>query len=137
MDRFKEKRASLNRSKEIVVLRRLLEDLRQQGTVLVAVLFGSFARGSAHARSDIDLALYLKADHGEDETELIDRILMAVETPVAILRLDDDDESPFVVQEALKGIHLVDPDTETLYRVYHRILHECESIRFRRELNIG
>jgi uncharacterized protein len=80
------------------------------------------------------LALYLAAAQTHEETEIIDRILMAVDRPISILRLDDDDESPFVVQEALKGIHLVDPDMETLYRVSNRILHECESIRFRRGL---
>jgi uncharacterized protein len=49
-----------------------------------------------------------------------------------ILLLDDQDESPFVVQETLKGIHLVDPDLEILYHSSHRVLHECETIPFRR-----
>ena len=121
----------------IAVLRSILQVLRQQGKVLVAVLYGSYARGEAHARSDIDLALFLNANRSADEIEIIDQILMALDTEVSILRLDDDDESPFVVQEALKGIHLVEPDTETLYAVWHRVLHECESIRFRRGLKIG
>ena len=53
---------------------------------------------------------------------------------VKILRLDDEDESPFVVQEALKDLHLVEPEPELLYKVTHRVLHETEEIRFRRGL---
>jgi hypothetical protein len=69
----------------------------------------------------------------QEEIETIDQILMAVDAPVSILRLDDDEESPFVVQEALKGAHLVEPDHEIFYRVSRRVLHQCEQIRFRRE----
>ncbi len=57
---------------------------------------------------------------------------MSSNRDISILRLDDEDESPFIIQEALKGRHLVQPDEETLYRVYDRVLHESESIRFRR-----
>jgi uncharacterized protein len=124
-------------SKEIETLQRVLEPLWERGRVLLAILYGSYARGTSHVRSDIDLALYLNAQNADDEIAIIDRVLMAVEADVSILRLDDEDESPFVVQEALKGIHLVEPDVEILYSVSHRVLHECESIRFRRELNGG
>jgi uncharacterized protein len=65
---------------------------------------------------------------------LIDEILMSTEKQIAILRLDDDEESPFIVQEALKGRHLIEPDSDTLYALYHRVLHETESTRFRREV---
>lgn len=103
----------------------------------IALLFGSYARGEAHARSDIDLALYLKSSGPEEEMALIDEILMASEKQISILRLDDDEESPFIVQAALKGRHLIEPDPDILYGLYHRVLHETESIRFRREATIG
>lgn len=64
-----------------------------------------------------------------------DEILMSVERDVSILRLDDEDESQFVVQEALKGKHIVEQDMDTFYDVAHRALHETEEIRFRRSLN--
>ena len=62
---------------------------------------------------------------------------MAAEGPVEVLRLDDEDESPFVIQESLKGIPLVEPDMETLYRVAHRALHQSEGIRYKRAIAAG
>lgn len=100
------------------------------------VLYGSFAGGTPHARSDIDLALYLNANR-EEEIRIIDEILMSTDRQVSILRLDDEDESPFIIQEALKGNHLVEPDAEALYAVYHRVLHESEGMRTRREAVLG
>jgi uncharacterized protein len=118
-------------------LKETVAGLRMAAKVLIAIVYGSYAKGTPHARSDIDLALYLNTQDTGEEIEIIDKVLMAVETDVSILRLDDEDESPFVIQEALNGIHLVEPDVETLYAVSHRALHECENIRFRRELNHG
>ena len=123
--------------KSIDELRKILGEMKDAGKIYVALLYGSFAKGAQHVRSDIDLALYLNAATPEEELDLIDRILMSVDRDVSILRLDDQDESPFVVQEALKGIHLVDPDLEILYAVSHRVLHECKTIRFRRENSPG
>ncbi|MBI5142478.1 MAG: nucleotidyltransferase domain-containing protein [Nitrospirae bacterium] len=110
----------------------VLADLRRNGKIRVAMLFGSFAGGKPHERSDIDLAVYVVAGSEGEEIAIVDKILMSSERDVAILRLDDDDESPFIVQEALKGEHLVEPDVDTLYDVSLRALHEAESIRFRR-----
>ena len=62
---------------------------------------------------------------------------MAAERPVEVLRLDDDDESPFIIQESLKGVPLVEPDMETLYRVAHRALHQSEDIRYKRAIAAG
>lgn len=122
---------------EIEILKKHLRELRDKGKVLIAVLFGSQANGDAHVRSDIDLGLYLADMDLEEELEATDKILMCSDLPVSILRLDDTDESPLVVQEALKGVHLVEPDKNTLYRLYHRVLHESESIRSRREARLG
>lgn len=119
---------------EIDALRTVLNRLKKKGKVVLAYLYGSFASGRQHKRSDIDLAIYLNVANKKEEAEIIDRILMAVEKPVEILRLDDEDESPFVVQEALKGIPLIEPDMEALYRVSHRALHETEGIRYRRSI---
>lgn len=121
-------RESLNPLKDV------LEALRREGKILIALLYGSYHRGDIHARSDIDLAIYLAPQDESQEIEIVDKILMSMEAEISILRLDDEDESPFVVQEALKGEHLVEPDIETLYSLSHKILHECEGIRNRREI---
>lgn len=122
---------------EIDALKQVLEAYRKKGKVLLAYLYGSWAKGSQHKRSDIDLAVYIDPSDEKEAIEITDAILMTSEIPVEILRLDDGDESPFIVQEALKGIPLVDPDMDTLYRVAHRALHDCESIRFKRTVVQG
>jgi uncharacterized protein len=121
---------------DLEVVKKCLQELRDRGKVLIAVLFGSQANGAAHARSDIDLGLYLPAMDQNEEVEISDKILMCSEIPISILRLDDDDESPLIVQEALKGVHLIEPDREALYAVYHRALHEGEAIRSRKEYRL-
>jgi predicted nucleotidyltransferase len=117
---------------EIRVLTERLKKLRAAGVIKVALLYGSFATGSQHARSDIDLALAMESS--PLELELMGELLMATDRELSILRLDDPDESPWVVQSALKGVHLVDPDWATYYAIADRALHESESLRFRREL---
>lgn len=124
----------VNRGKDLEQLKAVLQELRKEGKILVAILYGSYARGTPHQRSDIDLAVFIRARDEKEETDIIDKILMSTERQVSILRLDDEDESPFVVQEALKGIHLVEPDSNALYEVAHKALHETEEIRFRRLL---
>ena len=119
---------------ELISLTNVLSTLKNEGKIPIAILYGSFAKGNPHPRSDIDLAVY---PEGKDENEIIDiidTILMSVERDISILRLDDEDESPFIVQEALKGIHLVEPDRNILYEIIHRVLHESESIRYRRNM---
>lgn len=131
------RRTGMKAGHDLDIMKKSLRELRDKGKVLVAVLFGSQANGGVHVRSDIDLGLYFAEMAPEEELEATDKILMCSDLPVSILRLDDADESPLVVQEALKGVHLVEPDKDTLYRLYHRVLHETESIRSRREARLG
>ena len=125
----------MNREKDLGQLKAVLQELRKEGKMPVALLYGSYARGTLHKRSDIDLAVFIRARDEKEEIEIIDKILMSTERQISILRLDDEDESPFVVQDALKGIHLVKPDEDTLYEVAHRVLHDAEEVRFRRSLS--
>lgn len=118
---------------EIQPLVAVLERLRAEGRLRVALLYGSFAKGTPHHRSDIDVAVFLNATGVGEDLAVIDRILMATDREVSILRLDDPDESPAIVQEALKGVHLVPPDWDAYYEAADRALHESESLRFRRE----
>ena len=130
-----EKGGKMDEEKELKPLNEVLCELRKEGKILVALLYGSYARGTPHKRSDIDLAVFIHARDEKEEIEIIDKILMSSEKEVSLLRLDDEDESPFVVQESLKGIHLVEPDNDALYEVAHRVLRDAEEIRFRRSLS--
>lgn len=124
-----------NTQSEISPIKRVLNRLRRQGRIKIALLYGSYAEGKPHKHSDIDLAVLITSRNEVEREEIGNEILMASETPVSLLLLDDEDESPFVVQEALKGIHLVDPDWDTFYAKSHWALHEAEGIRFRRAAN--
>ncbi|GIL20988.1 MAG: nucleotidyltransferase domain-containing protein [Candidatus Jettenia sp.] len=119
---------------ELTQMKDVLQKLSKEGKIRLAILYGSYARGTPHIRSDIDLAVFINAKDTEEEIEIIDKILMSAERDISILRLDDEDESPFVIQEALKGIHLAEPDHNTLYEIARRVLHETEEIRFRKML---
>ena len=123
---------SKNVSKELQPLKEVLKKLRNEGKVLLAILFGSYANGKTHKRSDIDIAIYVNAKNDKEEIEIINEILLSSERDINILRLNDDEESPFIIQEALKGIHLIEPDKDCLYNVAIKVLHETEEIRHRR-----
>jgi predicted nucleotidyltransferase len=114
-------------------LRYVLASLREDGKVLLAYMFGSYATGNQHVRSDIDLAVYLAVTDEEERTDIIDSILMSSDCHIDLLLLDDEEESPFIIQQALKGVALVSPEREVFYSVAGRALHEAESIRARRE----
>ena len=127
----------MNETTEIDALKSVLNGFKKSGKIPLAYLYGSYATKTQHKRSDIDLAIYINTDDNEEVISIIDTILMAVERPVEILRLDDEEESPFIIQEALKGIPLIEPDTETLYMVADRALHDTEDIRYRRTIASG
>ena len=125
--------ADLQNLPDISPLMQTLQDMKGENSVQLALLYGSFAIGAEHCRSDIDLAIALSPQLQEKEFDIIDRILMSSERHISILRLDDEDESPLIVQESLKGIHLIEPDRDVYYKAAHWALHESESIRSRRE----
>jgi predicted nucleotidyltransferase len=109
----------------------VLERLHADGKVIIALLYGSFATGIQHKRSDVDLALYLGPMQSDEEIDVLNAISGSLERDISVLRLDDEDESPFIVQAALKGIHLVEPDEEILYKVADQALHQSELVRRR------
>jgi predicted nucleotidyltransferase len=121
--------------RELKNFEKVLKKLREENKILLDYLFGSFASGKPHTRSDIDLAIYINASEKE-AIEITDEILMSTEREIEILRLDDEEKSPFIIQQALKGITLLEPHLDTLYNVAHKALHEAESIRFKREHRI-
>lgn len=119
---------------DIKRLKEMLCNFKRDGKILLAYLYGSYATGLEHLRSDIDIAVYINTKDEKEIENIIDTILMASDRTVEILRLDDEDESPFIIQSALKGIPLIEPDEETLYMVARRALHEAEGIRYKRSV---
>lgn len=123
-------------SDDIEKLKEVLSSLKRNRKILLAFLYGSCAAGLEHKRSDIDIAVYINTSNEKEIDDIIDAILMASDKPIEILRLDDEDESPFIVQSALKGMPLIEPDEEILYMVSHRALHDAESIRYKRGIKV-
>jgi uncharacterized protein (UPF0332 family) len=119
----------------IIPIQAVLERLRTENRILLAVLYGPYSEGIPRARPSIDIGVYMKTDDEAERTHIVDSIRAAVKdgTHVSILHLNDTDESPFVVQEALAGIHLVEPDMDALYDTYGWALDEAESMRFDKE----
>jgi len=125
--------STLKQHADLIKLLETLQELKDHDAIKVAMLYGSFAKGREHCRSDIDIAIALSSGLGEREFDVIDRILMSSDRNISILRLDDEDESPLIVQESLKGEHMVEPDWNVYYEIADRALHESESIRTRRQ----
>jgi predicted nucleotidyltransferase len=123
----------ITKNPELQPLITVLSELKKENKLDIAILFGSYAKGIHHHRSDIDLAVSIPHAIQDSEMDIIDRILMASERHISMLRLDDLEESPLVVQEALKGVHLVEPDYKAFYTIADWALHESESIRGRKQ----
>lgn len=119
----------------IVPVRAVLERLRAESRILVAVLYGPYSEGIPRGRPSIDIGIYLQTDDEAERMRIVGSIRAAVtdDTHVSILLLNDRDESPFIVQEALAGIHLVEPDVDALDDAYDWASDEAESMRFEKE----
>lgn len=61
--------------KELEMLREVLYRLRKEGKILVALLYGSYARNTPHKRSDIDLAVFIQAKSTKEEIEISEEII--------------------------------------------------------------
>ena len=102
----------MDRNEAIKIAKRYIQNVRKQYEISGVVLFGSFAKGTQHADSDIDLAIVF-----ETLDDIID-----MQIKLLTLRTDDDlliEPHPFqmddftptnpVVSKILKdGIELVD-----------------------------
>mgnify|MGYP000414239882 CR=1 FL=1 len=79
---------------EIERIKDALKDLKERGLISLTYLYGSFAEGRPHHRSDIDLAIFINSKKEQEVIEIIERLSLLSERNIEILRLDDEDESP-------------------------------------------
>lgn len=70
------------------LLERLAKQLEAFPAVRLAVVFGSVARGTAHARSDVDLALRLDPDSAGLRQEIEVTLARALDRPVEVVYMD-------------------------------------------------
>jgi uncharacterized protein len=94
-------------------LSRLLEALRNQPNVRLAVLFGSVARGDETPESDLDLLVVLERDGLHERAAVADVLRAASGRRVQLVSIDQAEQSPlFLVDVLVHGRVLVDRDDE-------------------------
>ena len=95
------------------LLRSLLEALRKQPNVRLAVLFGSVARGDESADSDLDVLVRLRRDAPRERAELVDALEAASGRGVQPVSVTQAEESPLLLADVLSdGRVLVDREGE-------------------------
>lgn len=93
------------------LLSRLLAALRTERAVRTAVVFGSVARGTDHAASDVDLLVSLREPALARRAALARRLERVAARPVQIVTLDEAERTPSLLAEILRqGRVLVDRD---------------------------
>ncbi|MBA3383822.1 MAG: nucleotidyltransferase domain-containing protein [Actinobacteria bacterium] len=93
------------------MLSRSLETLRKHPNVRLAVLFGSVARGSEQADSDLDVLVRLRRDDHRARAELVDALKEASGRRVQLVSLEQAEEAPLLLADVLSdGRVLVDRD---------------------------
>lgn len=92
---------------------RLLEALRKQPKVRLAVLFGSVARGSQRPHSDLDLLVRFRHDDHQARAELVDAVQEASGRRVQLVSVEQAEEAPLLLADVLSdGRVLVDRDRD-------------------------
>lgn len=92
---------------------RLLEALRKQPNVRLAVLFGSVARGSQRPDSDLDLLVRFRHDNHQARAELLDALREASGRRVQLVSLEQGEDAPLLLADVLSdGRVLVDRDRD-------------------------
>jgi predicted nucleotidyltransferase len=95
------------------LVRRLLETLRKQPNVRLAVLYGSVARGSEQPDSDLDVLVRLRRDDHRARAELVDALREASGRPVQLVALHQAEDAPLLLGDVLRtGRVLVDRDDD-------------------------
>jgi predicted nucleotidyltransferase len=97
------------------LLSNLLEALRKQPNVRLAVLFGSAARGEERPESDLDLLVRLRRDDPETRAGIVDDLEAAGGRRVHLVSLAQAEEAPLLLADVLAdGRILVDRDGDWL-----------------------
>lgn len=106
----------------------LSQYLERQPDVVMAFLFGSHARGQAHAQSDVDLAVYFDPlpDHRRLH-EVWDELERISQRDVDLVVLND--ARPSIADTALRGERLVVKDERLWLRLMLAVSAEAEDFR--------
>lgn len=91
----------------------LMQALRTQPNVRLAVMFGSVARGEARSGSDLDLLVRLREAGYPARTDLVERLEEAAGRHIQLVSLDQAEAAPLLLADILRdGRVLVDRDRD-------------------------
>ena len=119
------RKAAVN--KIINTTRTVLENY--EGKIPFAFLFGSWTKGRQTSLSDIDVAIFFRDMPESLKTKIEHQISLLFDEQVNILRLEDDNISPLIKLESLKGSPIVSPDSDFLNGFILSIIHKAEEMR--------
>ena len=118
-DRPSERRLVLGAGEALYVRRQwsqlqaLLEALRKQPNVRLAVLFGSVARGVQRPDSDLDLLVRLRHDTPEKRADLVDALERIAGRRVQLVSIAQAEKAPLLLADIVReGRALIDRDEE-------------------------
>jgi len=116
----------------------LVQTLRTQPNVRLAVLFGSIARGDSSPGSDLDVLVRLRRDDHRARAELGDRLESASGRRIQLVSLEQARQAPLLLGDVLRdGRVLVDRDRDWpgLQRQSRAITRRAleESVRLERD----
>ena len=95
------------------LLSSLVEALRTQPNVRLAVLYGSIARGEGRPDSDLDVLVRLRNDSYLTRAELRDRMRETSERGVQLVSLEQAEAAPLLLEDVLRdGRVLIDRDRD-------------------------
>jgi len=100
-----------------------------EGKIPFAFLFGSWTKGKQTSLSDIDIAIFFRDMPESVKIKIEHQISLLFDEQVNILRLEDENISPLIKLESLKGIPITSPDSDFLNGFILSIIHKAEEMR--------
>lgn len=124
---------SRSSDKAVQVLEKARRLISQEKRIPFAFLFGSYAEGEETILSDIDIAIYFNDMEEDEKKEYENRLSLAFDEQVNILRLEDEDISPIIRLRAIERIPITLKDDDLLNRFVLSIIHRA----FEAEIILG
>lgn len=113
---------------------RVQQVLTLHGSIRLAILFGSLAKGSATPESDLDLAVLMEVPlSAETKMTLIGDLSQAVGRPVDLIDLRVTGE-PILGQILKYGVRLLGSDTDYAELIKRHLFDEADFMPYRRRI---
>ena len=118
------------------MIEKLKNFLENDTNILFAYLFGSFAKGEEHVRSDVDIAVYFKEESFDEQLRVIYELSKLVKRDVDLVVLNSSKNLLLAEDILREGINLKSSELQEDYELkkWHEIL---DYRAFKRRLNVA